>query len=934
MKMTNLALVAATLALAAATHAGSYTFTAGTEIPLDADYVQTSGCNIENDGYTVGSTHSGSSATISLSNQEAGDYVLSLKGGAKDLTASYTLTIADAKGYEWTAAGEQANTGNWTAYEEVEFLVNNLPAGDFTLTLAITETSASYAGNYGYFKFSDVESCALAIPASVDFTSTAYAECVGCSVSETDGTINSVRNGSTFAVEFLCKEKGWYNLSFKSGAKEDWKSSSVAWTLRSASKGASAAETVATTSIGGDGYSFHGGAALNNTHTLDFGVLDAGLYVLTATVANEEGSYAANFGEFAFASRAFDTVVSGEEIVLGVSKKGEAKEYVSLSNCSIDDPVQVIGSTHNASRMTVALYNETPGEWTLSWLGGAQSLTATYTVSVIGKSYSRNGNFSQSDTSSWTPSQAESLLLEDLPAGAFELVLEITSTTGSYAGNYGHFKFVRKMPDVVVNTVTTWNGEWNDADSVTFADGSALVIDASDYATWDSAAKEFALGNENVAGLTAANIIVMLGTSAATATATIDGSAITITVDTSVAASDTTWCGLGEDSSWSTTGNWTQGVPSATLPANFKSDATIALDADAVVKTLQLNGKTLTLVGSAKHLQIDVFDDTESGTIALKNAYIWSNGVRDARKDLVIPSGIAINILADGNNRAEIQDNWGNVTVNGPVAFEDGARLRTLYAVSLLGGLSGNGIIDESGSGKRTFAGDMANFTGSYTGGSDTVVFVGDVDASASFWTLPTGIAIGTRASDAGMVKFGTLTMIPADAKTITLYKDSIIEVGAGEINSNVSVSGGNLTLAKVGSGTLTLDGVSLDSLTVAEGVLAAGANAPTIGTLTMAAGSYVVANATVTINATTATVDGAKVLIADDSALTAGATYDLITATTLSGTPAVYAVDSEGNKVAALNGKAKNWWLAKARSTVLRLAEGNPNGGLTIIIR
>ena len=68
--------------------------------------------------------------------------------------------------------------------------------------------------------------------------------------------------------------------------------------------------------------------------------------------------------------------------------------------------------------------------------------------------------------------------------------------------------------------------------------------------------------------------------------------------------------------------------------------------------------------------------------------------------------------------------------------------------------------------------------------------------------------------------------------------------------------------------------------------------------------------------------------------ALTAGATYDLITATTLSGTPEVYAVDSEGNKVAASNGKANNWWLAKARGTVLRLAEGNPNGGLTIIFR
>ena len=54
----------------------------------------------------------------------------------------------------------------------------------------------------------------------------------------------------------------------------------------------------------------------------------------------------------------------------------------------------------------------------------------------------------------------------------------------------------------------------------------------------------------------------------------------------------------------------------------------------------------------------------------------------------------------------------------------------------------------------------------------------------------------------------------------------------------------------------------------------------------------------------------------------------------TLSGTPEAYAVDSEGNHVAASNGKPKNWWLAKSRGGVLRLTEGNPNAGLAIIFR
>ena len=92
-------------------------------------------------------------------------------------------------------------------------------------------------------------------------------------------------------------------------------------------------------------------------------------------------------------------------------------------------------------------------------------------------------------------------------------------------------------------------------------------------------------------------------------------------------------------------------------------------------------------------------------------------------------------------------------------------------------------------------------------------------------------------------------------------------------------------------------------------------------------------ANTTATINATTAAIDGVKVLVADATALAAGTTYSLVSATALAGTPEVYAVDSEGNHVSASNGKAKNWWLAKARGGVLRLTEGNPNVGMTVVI-
>lgn len=83
-----------------------------------------------------------------------------------------------------------------------------------------------------------------------------------------------------------------------------------------------------------------------------------------------------------------------------------------------------------------------------------------------------------------------------------------------------------------------------------------------------------------------------------------------------------------------------------------------------------------------------------------------------------------------------------------------------------------------------------------------------------------------------------------------------------------------------------------------------------------------------------TASINGVKVLIEDGTTLTAGSTYSLLTATTLTSKPEIYSVDSDGERVDAANGKAKNYWLAKVNGNNLRLLEGNPNSGLVIVFR
>ena len=75
-----------TLALALTaigTWAVPYTFTAGTDIPLDADFATYGNCTPESDGYSIGSTGGSTTLTLALVNSEAGDYILTVLGGAK-----------------------------------------------------------------------------------------------------------------------------------------------------------------------------------------------------------------------------------------------------------------------------------------------------------------------------------------------------------------------------------------------------------------------------------------------------------------------------------------------------------------------------------------------------------------------------------------------------------------------------------------------------------------------------------------------------------------------------------------------------------------------------------------------------------------------------------------------------------------------------------
>ena len=134
MKMTNLALVATTLALAAAARGESFTFTPGTEIPLGEDvestatiagYVATTGtAKLDDRGksgdtyYVLGTRYTGTTITLSLNNQTAGDYVLSFKTGMSNGDATGTVTVADGSSYSKTLENFSLADTSWNLNDE------------------------------------------------------------------------------------------------------------------------------------------------------------------------------------------------------------------------------------------------------------------------------------------------------------------------------------------------------------------------------------------------------------------------------------------------------------------------------------------------------------------------------------------------------------------------------------------------------------------------------------------------------------------------------------------------------------------------------------------------------------------------------------------------------------------------------------------------
>lgn len=142
--------------------------------------VTLTGCSVDGNAkseeytsYTVGST-SGSTVTIQFDlTATAGNYLFSFKSGHKEGTSVISLSLKNSSDViVWNNNETNVNiskTGDWALTEAHTFLLGDLAAGNYTLTITgVSKSESSYYGNFGNFCFLTETSAAM--PYSTDNT--------------------------------------------------------------------------------------------------------------------------------------------------------------------------------------------------------------------------------------------------------------------------------------------------------------------------------------------------------------------------------------------------------------------------------------------------------------------------------------------------------------------------------------------------------------------------------------------------------------------------------------------------------------------------------------------------------------------------------------------------------------------------------------------
>ena len=167
-------------------------------------------CKVENEGANVGSTGSNTVVTFDINNTLQQDYILQFATGAYD-EATLQVTMAGSAGNVLDVSTTVVDTESWDPTTQHLFLLSDLPEGDYTLTLKVTNATGKYAGNWGKLAFTSADGYDRA-PGSITLQNGTYANGLRY---EDNGNVGYITNGGTAAYNFICQEAGIYSLDME-----------------------------------------------------------------------------------------------------------------------------------------------------------------------------------------------------------------------------------------------------------------------------------------------------------------------------------------------------------------------------------------------------------------------------------------------------------------------------------------------------------------------------------------------------------------------------------------------------------------------------------------------------------------------------------------------------------------------------------------------
>ena len=328
--------------------ADSYTFTAGTAIPLfdssdnsTLSYVTLTGAQKDGTIYEIANTqYNDATIVVNLTNSTQGDYLLSFLGTHKDNSTTYTVTVqgtGDAASYTRTATGTQDQTsGGWSIDSygiEHLLLLDALPAGDFTLKLTANR-NGSWAGHYGNFTIKDLSGNALDMAKSSGSAfavkDQSYVNVLKNAGNLTLGeySVGSTRNNDSVQFSLFstnATDSAKYGFSFDVATYDNYPT--VTWRLVGPGVDKTFSDRMPPTGNDWDTYT-------NCTYNL--GVLANGAYTLTMSINSSGRHWAGNYKNFTFTTSGNIDVTAEDGLTLDADADWSAA-IVSIENGAIID---------------------------------------------------------------------------------------------------------------------------------------------------------------------------------------------------------------------------------------------------------------------------------------------------------------------------------------------------------------------------------------------------------------------------------------------------------------------------------------------------------------------------------------------------------------------------------------------------------------------